>query len=223
VTNRFLSVAIASSVVFVVTTRCEVGRGALLDIVFEVSRAIADIFESQNELISRLLQRLGQVEEKLNNLLASNGEDRQQTDLDNYPSLESEQRNSKAEPPTPSPVVNGDSSLKLLLPAGGLWSNDSLEASSQADSLRTSASRDDETPNNYPHLRTSPEDVAHKAHYLRKNHFSREESRQPLPDLLVDTEQTKPSDIMPLLEYFFLHTCPYFRSYVIRLHIKWHL
>jgi hypothetical protein len=197
-------------VVFVVTTRCEAGQGVLLDIIFETVRATADIFESQNELISRLLQRLGQVEEKLDTILASNGPDRQQTDLDHNQSLESEQRNSKADPPTPSSVVNGNSSSKLLLPASRIWAIDSLETSSPADSLRTSASRDNETPNTYQHLPTSPEDVTHKSQYLRKTPFSCEESRQPLPDFLVATEQTKPSEIIPLLEYFFLHTCPLF-------------
>jgi hypothetical protein len=201
---------------------CDAGQGALLHIAWCVKRWLISL-NSQNELILRLIERLVQVEGKLETLLASSEPDRQQTDLDFCPSLESEQRNSKAEPPTPSPAVNGSSSLKPLLPAGGLWSNDSLETSSLADSLRTSASRDNETPDTHQHLPISPEDVIHKSQYLRKTPFSCEECRQPLPDLLVDTEQTKPSDIMPYWTTFFYTPAPYFRSYVIRLHIKWHL
>lgn len=164
------------------------------------------LFHSQDQLLSRVLEHLAQVEEKLETLLPSGLPEKQGDYIedidDDYATL-----NTETSPG--SPVVKPKLSSSLPSPADQQDTNQPQQTASPPVALRTPHSPGNERLNSYQNVTTVAQDPGYRVQYLKRTPFSREQARSAMPKML-DGEQTKLTDIMPLLTFFFEEICPLF-------------
>jgi len=164
---------------------------------------------SQDQLLSELVERLAQVEERLETLSRSSGSDRPRPDLDRVENDWTVSA-SASEITTPSSAIQSNQPSTLLLPTRQTETNTSLQNASPAAYVGKLYCQSSESPSGYRDLTTVAEDLIQKAKYLKKTPFFCEETRPLLPEVIEDADRTESKEIMLLLDYFFEHACPLF-------------
>lgn len=162
---------------------------------------------SQDQTLSQLLERLVQVEERLETLSRLSGSDKPRPDLDR---VENDWTVLASEITTQSSAIQANQSTTLLLPTSQIETNTLLENVSPAAYIGKIYCQSNESPNSHRDLTTVAEDLIQKANYLKKTPFFCEETRPLLPEVIDDADRTESKEILLLLDYFFEHTCPLF-------------
>lgn len=165
---------------------------------------------SQEQILSKLLERLEQVEERLETLSRSRGSDapRDRDRVENGRTVSVSV--SASEITTPSSTIRSDPSSTLPLPTRQLETPISLQNASPAAHIVKIYRPSAESPNSYRDLSTASEAWRQKANYLKKTPFLCEETRPSLPEITDDADRTESTEVLLLLDYFFEHVCPLF-------------
>ncbi|KAF8854898.1 hypothetical protein BDZ45DRAFT_627092 [Acephala macrosclerotiorum] len=165
--------------------------------------------ESDEKLISQLVERLSQVEEKLAILSTSNERRKQETT--SFERSEKNWSSSVNEVATPPSAIATYLNTVLLSPAATVDKRSPAETANQPIAHEGNYDRPFDTTNDNQSPITYQSGIFAKLEYAQRGTpLSCEESRPPLPDFLSKSIPTAASNILPLLENFFERVCPLF-------------